>query len=1065
MTGPVTGPMTAQRILAALRGVALSGATILLGLAGAAQAQTRADLIPLGRSAASGAVCEAVRDYDDPVVQAQGRRGWNIHCRGWEVNLGRIYVLPNRAAETAWSEALATRATCAAPKSETIAGLGPVDRRACHAVSSNATYLTYGAKKGQNLFAAEGASQIADVLETGLKVVAGAEKPPPASEVQVSAASAEIAADFGGAAGGLARAEAAAATDPARLRARAYVQNNEWRFDQAETDFQALAADAQARNAPPREQGEARLNLALNISNNGRFAEADRQFAAADVQVAQSGDPVLAAQALSYHALHLRNEGKFAEAVAAARQTLQAREQVRAARGMTTKGPTVVATAGVVAIGADLSHALTTRSGGQDLMGGGSTISINDQFLVQDAQAWEVIGSSLAAQGDAAGARNALDQASRTLTAGEADGALNVWLRSRVEADLADLDMAAAQPGQAADRLTASIQILRARHAGTSTEGGLLLQLGHAQMLAGRSDAALVSFGRAFSLFQSQRGSLGASADDAAPYFELLLTKIASDPAKADDYRARFFSAAESVVSNATAQTVSRLAARVASGDGAITGLVRALDDTKRELRATEARVANAQATNSYAGEVKTTLDAQLKTLQQQSDTLEAQLLAANPRYAQLVASTASLPDLQKALRPDEVYLKLVLLGGRGYGIVVSQTSAKPYRLALSREQAATAVRAIRAPFEAEDNLPAFDVAQSYALFQQLFGPVRGELAQARHLIYEPDGALISLPVATLVTEDPAPLLAGLAAGKEPDYRKVAWLGARLDSSLVLSAPSFLQSRAFSPSRAKQTFLAFADPASAKAEPRAYASVLKRSAAIAGGNGANVCEGTRQALLRLPELPDTADEVRKVGASLHETSSDDLLIGKAFTDDAVKSRSDLGDFKVLYFATHGLLPQPSACLPEPALVTSVGAGTDSDGLLDASEILDLKLDADLVVLSACDTGGAGSDAADLTGLQGGGEALGGLTRAVIYAGGRALVVSHWSVDSAATVRLMTGLFSARAGSEAEALQQAQVALQQSPDWSHPYFWAPFTIVGDGARAMPTSAAAVAAGQP
>src|SRR5207237_3610815 len=124
----------------------------------------------------------------------------------------------------------------------------------------------------------------------------------------------------------------------------------------------------------------------------------------------------------------------------------------------------------------------------------------------------------------------------------------------------------------------------------------------------------------------------------------------------------------------------------------------------------------------------------------------------------------------------------------------------------------------------------------------------------------------------------------------------------------------------------------------------------------------------------------------------------------------VKQRTDLSNFKVLYFATHGLLPQPSACLPEPALVTSVGGTAESDGLLDTSEILELKLDADLVVLSACDTGGGGGDVAS-TGLAGGGEALGGLARAVIYAGGRGLIVSHWSVDSAATVRLMTGLFS------------------------------------------------------
>src|SRR5205085_12257895 len=141
-------------------------------------------------------------------------------------------------------------------------------------------------------------------------------------------------------------------------------------------------------------------------------------------------------------------------------------------------------------------------------------------------------------------------------------------------------------------------------------EGGMLLALGQAQVAAGRDDAALTTFDRAFSLFQQQRGALGASADQAAPYFDLLLKRIASDPAKADEYRGKFFVAAESVVSNATAQTVSKLAARVASGDGAVTGLVRALDDTRRELRAAEAQAANLQATNAYDGEVRTDVEA-----------------------------------------------------------------------------------------------------------------------------------------------------------------------------------------------------------------------------------------------------------------------------------------------------------------------------------------------------------------------------------------------------------------------------------------------------------------------
>lgn len=1032
----------------------LSGAVVLTALSSAAGAQTRADLIPLGQSAASGAVCQAVRDYDDPVVQAAGRRAWSVRCRGWEGGLGRLYALPKTADAASWETALTGRAACSAARSETIAGLGGVDRRACRSAAGEAPYLAYSAVKGGQLYAAEGAAQLADVLEAGLKVVAGAARPPALSQVQTSAASAEIAADFGGATGGLARSQAAATADPGRLRARAYVQNNEWRFDQAETDFQALVADAEARRAPPAEMAEALLNLALNVSNNGRFTEADRLFRDADAQVAASGDPLLATRAGTYRALHLRNAGRFADAVTAARAALKASDEARAERDIAASGPTVAQAADGLTIGGDLASALNNRPGGRDVMGG-SRVSTADRLAVQDAQALEVMGSSLAAQGDAAGAREALTRAGGLLSAAEANGALNVWLRARIEADLAEIDMDSDQPARAIGKYASAIRTIRLRHAGTAAEGGLLLDLGRAQVRAGQDDAALATYARAFQLFQAQRGALGASADDAAPYFDLLIKRIGTDPAKADDYKARFFSAAASVVSNATAQTVSKLAARVASGDSAVTGLVRALEDTRRELRAMEAQVANLQAQNAYEGQARTDVEGRLKALQQQSDGLEAQLLAVNPRYSQLVSSQASLADLQKSLGKDEVYLKILLLDSRGYGLLVTPTTARPYPIELNRGTAGAAVRRLRAAFEAEDALPAFDVAASYRLFQQLAGPVASEVTAARHLVYEPDGALISLPIGALVTADPTAVLAGVAPGADPDYRKVAWLGGKVDSALVLSAASFMQSRAFAPSKASKSFLGFADPATPpRSDSRAYASVVRRSVSLRTERDlGSICENTRLALLQMPALPDTADEVRQVGASI--AGSEQIVVGNAFTDDSVKGRKDLSDYKVVYFATHGLLPQPSACLPEPALMTSVGGG-DSDGLLDASEILDLKLDADLVVLSACDTGGAGGEAST-SGLQGGGEALGGLTRAVIYAGGRSLIVSHWSVDSVATVRLMTGMFSAASPTKAGALTQAEVALQQSEQFSHPYYWAPFTIVGDGSRPLPGAA--------
>ncbi len=154
----------------------------------------------------------------------------------------------------------------------------------------------------------------------------------------------------------------------------------------------------------------------------------------------------------------------------------------------------------------------------------------------------------------------------------------------------------------------------------------------------------------------------------------------------------------------------------------------------------------------------------------------------------------------------------------------------------------------------------------------------------------------------------------------------------------------------------------------------------------------------------------------------------------------------LSRYRVIYFATHGILPPPNGCL-QSALVTSL-AGDGGDGLIDVSEIPQLSLDADMVVLSACDTG---------RGSGGGGEALGGLVETFVQAGARNVVVSNWSVDTVATERLMTSMFATKGVSQADALAAAERALMASPDqYSHPFYWAAFTVVGDGARSMPAT---------
>ena len=206
----------------------------------------------------------------------------------------------------------------------------------------------------------------------------------------------------------------------------------------------------------------------------------------------------------------------------------------------------------------------------------------------------------------------------------------------------------------------------------------------------------------------------------------------------------------------------------------------------------------------------------------------------------------------------------------------------------------------------------------------------------------------------------------------------------------------------------------------------------------------------------LPPLPDTAEEVRALALTLNADLTQSVFLGKAANENKVKTM-DLSGYKVVAFATHGLVPGDLDGLLQPALALSNPAvtGTGGDGLLTMDEIMGLKLDADWVVLSACNTGAAEGAGA---------EAISGLGRAFFYAGSRALLVSNWSVETTSAKALTTDLFRRQAEdpslSRAEALRQAMLAVMNSGfvdadtgktvfSYAHPIFWAPFSLVGDG----------------
>jgi CHAT domain-containing protein len=206
----------------------------------------------------------------------------------------------------------------------------------------------------------------------------------------------------------------------------------------------------------------------------------------------------------------------------------------------------------------------------------------------------------------------------------------------------------------------------------------------------------------------------------------------------------------------------------------------------------------------------------------------------------------------------------------------------------------------------------------------------------------------------------------------------------------------------------------------------------------------------------LPRLADTAEELQAIALALRVNPATTLRLGKDANETIVKT-TDLSRFKIVAFATHGLASGELKGLTQPALALTapIVAGIDGDGLLTMAEILQLKLDADWVILSACNTGAG----------QGiGSEAASGLGRAFFYAGTRAILLTNWSVHSESAKELVTGLFQRYADdpaiTRAEALRQSMMALMDGPGYlgangktefayAHPFFWAPYTIIGDG----------------
>lgn len=523
---------------------------------------------------------------------------------------------------------------------------------------------------------------------------------------------------------------------------------------------------------------------------------------------------------------------------------------------------------------------------------------------------------------------------------------------------------------------------------------------------------------------------------------------------------------AQHLINSKAGVALTNMAARLNSGTDALAEAIRSHQDLSQRLRSDEKELV--ARLSALAGESGTLdeLRARIRDAKRELDALSVRIEREFPKFSAL-AKPKALPvrDIQRLLRPNEAMLAYLPLAENTLIWAVTRDDIVVRSSPLSSAKLTEIVGGMRKTLDIDKLRAAltagrtakealFDLEASHELYKALIGPVEAAVRGKRHLLVVPGGPLTSLPFHLLISEPPVRLDEPLSSMRA--YREAAWLVRRHAMSVLPSVQSLEALRA-SPaaSRAFRPLIGFGDPIfDPKAAPapnrKGPRSASKRSATI---DMVTLRGGRRidQNVLRrgLPPLPDTADELREVGRQLG-ASPDDLRLGANATVATVK-QAPLDTFKIVYFATHGLVAGEVSGLAEPALALTLPAqATDADnGLLTATDIAQLRLDADWVVLSACNTA---------AGDKAGADGLSGLARAFFHAGARALLVSHWAVDSATTVKLTTRTFAALAKDpdlgRAEALQQSMLALiddPSSPLNAYPGLWAPFIVAGEGWR--------------
>ena len=599
------------------------------------------------------------------------------------------------------------------------------------------------------------------------------------------------------------------------------------------------------------------------------------------------------------------------------------------------------------------------------------------------------------------------------------------------------------KPEKALDHFNQALAIVRnigdLNSAAVVLEGRARAQQKLGNLAEARKDVeeslTLIETVRSRSGSQSLRASYLASREKAYElYVDLLMQLHAKDPSAR--YDAEALQASERGRARSLLELLNEAPADIEQGVGV--DLVKREREIRQAINAKAQRQIQLTAQNGNRQEIET-FDKEIRALEDEYQQLQVAIRKASPAYAELTQpQPLGLKEIQQLLDPNTVLLEYALGDERSYLWAVTQDSLKAFTL-LKGEEIKKVAQQVYESLTARSVTKSLEtpeqrrrrIAQADAQFQQssvelarmILAPAAAEFGTKRIVVIA-DGALQYVPFAALPV---------------PGSTRPLILDHELVSLPSASALSIQRQTLANRKPAPKGVAVIADPVfsardsrfSARRSPSAAADDTRIIEHVGSGSGGPLN------VRRLPFTRQEADRILAVAPAGSSLRAVDFRANRS-----IATSGELSNYRYVHFATHGYLDTSRAGLSAIVLSLVDEQGKPQDGFLRTHDIYNLKLPAELVVLSACETG---------LGKEVKGEGLEGLTRGFMYAGARRVVVSLWNVNDKATAGLMQHLYVGMLKNKktpAAALRAAQIKMLRVRQWQSPYYWAPFVMQGE-----------------